>query len=626
MWLCPVMGFAPTDLVGMLDRLTDGICVLDGQWRIRYVNERGAALLGRTPDRLAGRHAWTEYPGAVGSPTQLALERSARDGEPLRLVDHFEQFGLWFEIRTFPQEIGLVVVFRDVTEQVRTEHERREYAGRMAEAERIACFGVWKWELASGRVLWSDQLHRIYGLEPGEFGGTAEAFVERVHPDDRERVWAEVSRAVEALAPFVFEERIVRADGEVRMLLSQGRVTAGPDGRAASVVGVCHDITERAQAQRALGISEQRMRAIIDNTPSIVAVKDLEGRYLMSNAETGRVLGVEPEWLIGRECTAVFPADLAERFRANDRRAAAEGVPVYDEAILLRDGEPRTYLTITFALPDADGRPVETCTIGTDVTESREREEQRRERRHWERRIGGALKDGRMLVFAQPVVHIGSGRRASQELLVRMAEGDEPPALLQPAAFLPAAERYGLVRAIDLWMIEQAVAIAEEVPVEVNLSAVTLGDLAALHRILDLLEAAPAAAPRVVFEITETAAAEHLAAARSFAEAATELGSGVALDDFGTGFGSFTYLRELPLRYLKIDRSFVTGLVGSAGDRRVVQSIIGIAQQFDLRTIAEGVEDQPTLDLLRDMGADFAQGFHLGRPAPYRPLVPSAGR
>ena len=617
----PVAAFAPADLAGMLDRLTDGICVLDGEWRVRYVNGRGAAMLGRTAETLTGRHAWTEFPGAVGSPTHLALERSARGGEALRLVDHFARFGVWFEIRTFPQEIGLVVVFRDVTELQRIESERREYAERMAEAERIACFGVWKWELAGGRVLWSDQLHRIYGLEPGAFAGTAEAFVAFLHEDDRERVWAEVSHAVETLSPFAFEERVVRADGEVRTLLSQGRVIAGPDGRAAAAVGVCHDITERATAQRALGISEQRMRAIIDNTPSIIAVKDLDGRYLMSNAETGRILHVDPEWLVGQQCTEVFPRELANRFRENDRRAAAEGVPVYDEAVLLRDGEPRTFLTVTFALPDADGHPVETCTIGTDITDSREREGRRRERESWERRIRSALGGGRMLVFAQPVVHIESGRAASHELLVRMAEGDEPPALLQPAAFLPHAERFGLIREINLWMIEQAVAMAAEAPVEVNLSAVTLGDLAALHRILDLLESHPEAAPRVVFEITETAAAEHVAAVRSFAEAITGLGSGLALDDFGTGFGSFTYLRELPLRYLKIDRSFVTGLVGSAGDRRVVQSIIGIAEQFDLRTIAEGVEDQRTLDLLGEMGADYAQGFHLGRPTPQRPLV-----
>jgi EAL domain-containing protein (putative c-di-GMP-specific phosphodiesterase class I) len=187
--------------------------------------------------------------------------------------------------------------------------------------------------------------------------------------------------------------------------------------------------------------------------------------------------------------------------------------------------------------------------------------------------------------------------------------------LRQPDAFLPAAERFDLIQAIDAWMVARALRLAPAMACEVNLSAVTLCDPAARHDIVALLRAAPAAARRIVFEITETAAAQHLDAACEFAADLSELGCGLALDDFGTGFGSFTYLRKLPLRHLKIDASFVLQLVHSLDDRRVVRSIIGIAEEFGLRTIAEGVEDQATLDLLRELGAHYAQGFHLGKPA-----------
>ena len=128
--------------------------------------------------------------------------------------------------------------------------------------------------------------------------------------------------------------------------------------------------------------------------------------------------------------------------------------------------------------------------------------------------------------------------------------------------------------------------------------------------------AAPEAAQRIVFEITETATAEVLEAAASFAMELTSLGCGLALDDFGTGFGSFTYLRVLPLRYLKIDRSFVTELPHSLEDQHVVRSIIGIAEQFGLRTIAEGVEHAETVNLLTELGTHYVQGYHLGFPAP----------
>ncbi len=501
----------------------------------------------------------------------------------------------------------------DVIAEVLSELELREYADRMAEAETILRFGVWRWEITTGRVRWSDELHRIYGLLPGGFEGTVEGFVSYVHPDDRERVWSNIELALERLAPFVFEERIVRADGKLRVLLSQGRPVMEPDGHASALVGVCQDVTDRHDAQRALGLSERRMRAIIDHSPSVIAVKDLDGRYLMTNAETGRLVGEPADQLVGRECAELFPT-IAEQLRANDRLAAAEMEAVYDEAVLELDGEARTFLTVTFALPDDAGRPVETCTIATDVTERKQRDSERRRQLEWEQRIASALSEGRMMVFAQPVIDLATDRQEWHELLVRMRPPGSRNGLLAPASFLPAAERFGLIQSIDIWMVGQALELATVLAPVVNISAVTLCDSAARRTILGLLGAAPDQARGIVFEITETAAVDHLNAAEEFASALTELGCGLALDDFGTGFGSFTYLRSLPLRYLKIDASFVTDVEISRDDRRVVQSIIGIAAQFDLLTIAEGVEKPSTVGLLRELGADYAQGYHLGRP------------
>jgi PAS domain S-box-containing protein len=604
------------DVVGILDRLTDGIVVLGDDWRYRYLNEPAAAMLGRTREELLGRRIWTEFPDGVGQPFHLAYERAFREGRPVRIAAYHSPSGRWLENRVYPHDGEIVIVFRDITELEAVERELQENADRMSEAERIAGFGVWRWEIESGQVRWSEELHRIYGLRPGEFEGTVDAFLAHVRVEDRERVWKNVSRAVAAIEPFVFEERIRRADGAERVLLSQGRAIPGPDGRAAAVVGICHDVTDRAEAERALGVSEQRMRAIIDNTPSVVSVKDLSGRYTMVNAETARLLGLRPDELVGHRWVEVFPPGVAEKQLANDRMAAAEGQPVYDETVLLRDGEERTFVTVTFALPDDLGRPVETCTIGTDVTERRERETQRRQRLDWQVRIRSALHENRMAMFAQPVVDLATGDSDSYELLVRMVRADKSGPVMEPAAFLPAAERFGLVQEIDIWMVGQALRVADRVKPEVNLSAVTLCDPAAREQIVGLLRMAPGLARRIVFEITETATIEHLEAAESFASDLTALGCGLALDDFGTGFGSFTYLRRLPLRYLKIDRSFVRNLPRSASDRRVVQSVVGIADRFGLQTIAQGVEDEGTLDMVRQLGADYAQGFHLGRPGP----------
>jgi len=600
-----------------LDGVLDGIVVLGADGCCRYLNESARGMLGGPAAHLLDRQIWDALPEALGLTLRGAFEAAADPHLPARLVERDANRGVWLESRVFPHDGEIVIVIRDVTDEQLAHDELLEYVDRFSEAERIVRFGVWEWEIANGRVRWSDELHRIYGLRPGDFGGTVDAFMEMLHPEDRDRVWANIARSIETLEPFVFEERIKRAaDGEERVLLSQGRVIANIDGSPRSLVGVCHDVTDRAKIERALGASERRMRAIIDNTPSLIAVKDLSGRYLMSNAESGRILGMRPDEIVGNHCADLFPPEIAEVQRANDRRAASDGEPVYSEVVLVRDGEPRNYFTSTFALPDDEGFPVETCTIATDVTERREYESARRERREWTQRIASALDEDRIVVFAQPIIDLSTGSHVLSELLVRMRTAADRSELLLPSEFLPSAERFGLIQSIDVWMVRQAIAFARDVMTSVNLSAMTICDPAARLEIVDLLKAAPGAARRIVFEITETAAASHLEAAAAFVGDIGRLGCRLALDDFGTGFGSFTYLRTLPLSHIKIDLSFVRGLADSVNDRRVVQSILGIAEQFGLATIAEGVENQATLDLLRELGADYAQGFHVGRPEP----------
>jgi PAS domain S-box-containing protein len=512
---------------------------------------------------------------------------------------------------------------RDALER-RAEDERNEFIARMNEAEKIAQFGVWRWEIATGEVRWSDQLHRIYGLHPGDFGGTVDDFVALLHPDDRAQIWANIDVAVRTAQPFIFHERILHADGGERVLLSQGRPVTDADGTPVALVGLCQDVTERIAAERALGHSERRMRAILDNAPSAIVVKDLEGNYVMANAEIGRLLGAPADELRGKDADGLFP-ELADRLRANDVRAAAEMHPVLDEFTIDRDGGPRSYLSVTFALPDEHGRPVETCTIATDVSDRGQHAAEQRDRVFWSSRISAAVREDRLVVFSQPVIDLATGRADASELLVRMKAPDDS-GLLMPASFLPAAERFGLIQMIDVWMVEQALQLPESISPEVNLSAVSLCDDGVRREIVSLLKQRPEAGRRIVFEITESAAAEHLDAAIEFAIELAALGCGFALDDFGTGFATFTYLRRLPLRYLKIDASFVRDLVGDHDDRRVVQSIIGIASQFGLRTIAEGVEDAATLRLLRELGADYAQGFHIGVPAPVEEAAHAAGQ
>jgi EAL domain-containing protein (putative c-di-GMP-specific phosphodiesterase class I) len=152
--------------------------------------------------------------------------------------------------------------------------------------------------------------------------------------------------------------------------------------------------------------------------------------------------------------------------------------------------------------------------------------------------------------------------------------------------------------------------------IAVNVSAKTISDPANIDRIEQAVVASGAPAENLVFEITETAVADNLEAARAFVMRLRALGCAIALDDFGVGHGTFTYLRHLPVDYLKIDMQFVRELLSDDEDRQVVLAIVGVARQFDIATIAEGVEDQATLEELRRIGVDYAQGYWIGRPTP----------
>jgi PAS domain-containing protein len=198
------------EVVAMLDRVTDGVAVLGSDWRFGYVNLPAAAMLRRPRDELLGRTIWSQFPDATaGAPFLRAFEEAIRDRRPVTRTGYYQPLGRWFETRCFPRDDTLLVLFRDITGRRMIEETLREYTDRMSEAERIAHFGVWRWELASSRVRWSDELHRIYGLAPGDFAGTVDGFISYLHPDDRVRVWG-------ADRPGAADARAVRVRGADR--------------------------------------------------------------------------------------------------------------------------------------------------------------------------------------------------------------------------------------------------------------------------------------------------------------------------------------------------------------------------------------------------------------------------
>ncbi len=235
-------------------------------------------------------------------------------------------------------------------------------------------------------------------------------------------------------------------------------------------------------------------------------------------------------------------------------------------------------------------------------------------------KLKAALREDRFVLFFQPIVSLDSGAFTHYEVLLRLDDGGE---LVAPGAFLSAATRFGLMQEIDRWVIDHALeelarlrTRAPELRFTINVSGASFvgGELDGY--VAEALERHRLPASAVVFEITEQVAVGSFANATRQIDALMKLGCEFAIDDFGAGYSSLNYLKQLPMQYIKIDGAFIGKLVDSPVDQVIVRSIAEIARVLGKKTVAEFVGDDATLTLLRKLGIDYAQGYHVGRPTP----------
>ncbi|NIV18839.1 MAG: EAL domain-containing protein [Woeseiaceae bacterium] len=247
----------------------------------------------------------------------------------------------------------------------------------------------------------------------------------------------------------------------------------------------------------------------------------------------------------------------------------------------------------------------------------------RHEEMKWVSRISSAVEEDRLELYYQPIIGINdqTGKsRGHYELLLRMR--DENGELVGPNQFIPAAERYNLMSTLDRWVIRKALSeLADRdakgearYTIAINLSGTSLSEDRFLADIIEQLEKQQLPAGAICFEITETAAISNLARVVHFMQALKKLGCKFSLDDFGSGLSSFTYLKNLPVDYLKIDGQFISNVADDTVDESMVRAISQVGHAMGIETIAERVETKKVLEKLSALGVEFAQGYYIARP------------
>ena len=524
---------------------------------------------------------------------------------------------------------------------------------------------------ARGRCTFANERFcELTGLTPDAARG--DGWLHIVHPDDRDSLFEAVRAALAAGAPIQHECRTVRPDGETRWIRGESAVVADDRGRIKGYVAMIADVTdERLMAERL----EQRSRqdALTDLPNRLHLGEALQTAHAMARAtgecmallfldldafkevndtlghEAGdrllvqvarRVVGsVRDTDTVARLGGDEFAVVLTQTDRADGARAVAEKIiRAIEQPFVLSGQQVAITASVGIALyPDHGAEEPDVLMRQADLAMYHAKRERlgfaffdsglsdHASAAGFSRlaELREAIDEGQLVLHYQPWIHAQTGRSDVAEALVRW---DHPRyGLLAPAEFLPLAEQSGLIRALDLAVLEMACAqiatwratpLLSEMRLAVNVSRASLLDEDFPASVAAALIRHRLEGPEIELEITESGAFGDPEQAAWFAERLMALNVRIAIDDFGTGYSSLVHLRRLHASTLKIDRSFVSHAVEDAGDAAIVEAAAHLGHRFGQYVVAEGVEDESTRSLVELLGADYIQGFHVSRPLP----------
>lgn len=377
------------DFLSLAETLSSLIALIDGDV-LSYVNPAGCELLGRSRDWYAGRPFW-EVVHPDDRPGAIARARARQSGvpQPKRLVErlvHADGRTLWVDYSIDRIVLGgktlTLVTGNDISERKRIEAELRASEARLAEAQRIGSIGSWELDMLSDRLCWSAELCRIYGVEPPRFGATLEGYLELVHPDDREHAIRHLRAAQERGGTFAFEHRIVKPDGDVRLIFGRGEFFADEAGRLVRAAGTGQDITERRRTEEELRRSEARFRNLLRQAPVMLLSFDPDGRVRDVSDYWLATTGYERSEVVGKDGWSFLSEESRER-----KRALVEECRRNDEIVisnlpirgLCKDGREVDLLSTSVAEIDDSGAKLGAICVQVNLTDLRRAEDALRE-------------------------------------------------------------------------------------------------------------------------------------------------------------------------------------------------------------------------------------------------------
>ncbi|HET7909305.1 MAG TPA: PAS domain S-box protein [Nitrospira sp.] len=381
----------------ILTQAGEGIYGLDAQGNTTFVNSSAVGMLGYSAEELSGRHMHDllHHTRADGTPypaDQCPIYAAIRDGLIHRALDEvfWRKDGTAFPVEYVStpiteggQVVGAVIVFRDITARKQAESALKASEERLEMVIQGSNDGFWDgrilpnehWSSPRTPIWWSPRVKTMLGYTDEEFPDVLESWTSRLHPEDRERVFAALTAHFERRVPYDEEYRLRTKSGDYHWVRARGQAIWDTQGRVTRMTGSLQSIMERKRAEDALRRSQQLLQDMADNTTAVIYVKDASGRYMLVNRRFEEIFGFKAEQIIGFTDHQLFPRHHADAFRANDVEVLERNSTVeYEETAPLADG-PHTYISIKFPLRDQAGIPYALCGVSTDITERKQAED-----------------------------------------------------------------------------------------------------------------------------------------------------------------------------------------------------------------------------------------------------------
>ncbi len=670
-------------LTTIFDSIRDPFCIIDRDFTIVKCNQSYADMKGKTIGSLQNGTCFTLLGNGEAVCAGCIVSKTFSSGNPSAKEKSFfssEGSLLWAEIYTYPifdadGRVSHVVEYtRDITERKKTEHALRESKERYELAARGANDGLWDWDLKTDRVYYSPRWKAMLGWLDVDIGDAPQAWLDRVHPDDREQVQAQITAHINGYTSHLeIEHRMQHKDMTYRWMLSRGLVVRDDSGSAYRFAGSQTDITIRKQAEAQLqydafhdaltglpnrALFMDRLHQEIKSSQRhkdgkyAVLFIDLD-RFKVINDSLGHVVGdkllievahriskcIRPDDTVARlggDEFAILLKDLVDSSQAG--QIAERVLRELDASFLVKGHEIYTSASIGIAIKDEGHLKPEHMIRDADIAMYHAKargkacfvefdasmHEKTVERLRLETDLRLALEQRQFLMHYQPIVNLEDSRIIGFEALIRWNHPER--GMIYPLEFIPMAEETGLIYPIGEWLLRESCRQMREwhgrfpaepaLKLSVNVSGRQLSHPHFVETVTAILKETGFDPRSLALEITEGMVIENVEGAISFMKQLQDAGVEFHIDDFGTGYSSLSYLHYFPVNALKIDRSFVSRIAAADDNLQIIKTILSLAQSLNLDVIAEGLELIEQLAHFKDLNCKYGQGFLFSRPMP----------